>query len=201
MGDDLRHQLIAIADCLRPTLALRDDGAFDEAWTLARRLGTQVLGALRNAKQRDARGLQRLLAAPGAPARANIQSLCDLYRAIALSSLDLESHGIPGFADNDLDGYVNVMEQELCLQLEMEESWKSLVHSMVTNCSQIDASLNDLRLVLQQAVRSVVGRPCAGNRGISLPPTLETSLDSIVDRVERSGLGRPNRVLALQRRR
>ena len=93
------------------------------------------------------------------------------------------------------------MEQELCLQLEMERSWSSLVHTMVANCSQIDSSLAQLQEVVRQAVDAVVGHPCRETQAINLPPTLETSLDSIVDRIDRTGLARPNPALPFQRRR
>ncbi len=201
IGDALRDQLISIADSLRPTVQLGTDEAFANAWNRARRLGTQVRVSLTQNGLNAHPDLADFLAPVNAPQQADIGELGSFYRAISLSSLELERVGVAGFADLELDAYMGVIEQELGLQLEMEESWKDLVHSMVANCARIDTSLGELQQVLRQAVRSVTGRDFTSRRGLNLPPTLETSLDSIVDRVERSGLGRPNRVLGWQQRR
>ncbi|MGM9480160.1 hypothetical protein ACS5PN_03105 [Roseateles sp. NT4] len=200
LDTELLDQLKSIAQSLRPTLSLSTDTAFNKAYLRARSLGEEVRTALGDAHVAEPQDLTKFLNDP-IPAKASVTDLCTPYRAISAVNADFQRLGIPGFADLDLDAYIGVMEQELCLQLDMEERWKDLVHSMVANCSQIDKSLGELRSVVQSAVRAVVGHDCLDRRGINLPPTLETSLDSIVDRVERSGLGRPNRVLALQQRR
>ena len=91
------------------------------------------------------------------------------------------------------------MEQELCLQQAMESNWDHLVHSLVANCSQIDQSLSLVQAMVAQAVLRVAGRPCT-QADIDLPPTLETTFDTFVERVDRLGNGRPN-VAPLRRRR
>jgi hypothetical protein len=103
--------------------------------------------------------------------------------------------------DAVLEGYLHLVKEELCLQLEMERGWGQLVHSLVANCSQIDGTLERVRAAVERAVIAAAGTRCDDDHSINLPPTLETSFDSLVDSVERSGLGRPNRTLALQRRR
>jgi hypothetical protein len=136
-----------------------------------------------------------------AGSQVSIDEVSRVYAAIGATDTALRTLGLALPTDPALDAYVGVLEQELCLQLEMERSWGNLVHSMVANCSQIDNSLNELQAAVDRAVNSVMGRSCADAAAIDLPPTLETSFDSLVDSVERTGLGRPNRALPLQRRR
>jgi hypothetical protein len=72
---------------------------------------------------------------------------------------------------------------------------------MVPNCSSLEYSLKALVKVVDHAMQTMLGDTCATQAPINLPPTLETSFDTLIERVERTGLGRPNRVFALQRRR
>lgn len=132
---------------------------------------------------------------------ATVQHLTRLTRALDLA---IEQVLEPNFhiePDEELDGYLLPIEQELCLQRDGETRWSGLVHSMVPNCADLDRSLTALVQAVDSAMVDAMGDTCTEQPAINLPPTLETSFDTLVDRVERTGLGRPHRVLALQRRR
>ncbi len=197
---NLQLQLFSIAATLRPSLSLATDLGFADAVDRARSLAAQVGAGLTALAVSDPNNLIAQATAPR-PTVWSISDLCALYRGITRSSQLLVQNGGIALADLDLDAYLAVVEQELCQQLDVESSWSQLVHTMVANCSLIDQSLGQLQAVVRQAVDIVVGHPCADVNTLNLPPTIETSLDSLVDSVERSGLGRPNRALPLQRRR
>jgi hypothetical protein len=144
---------------------------------------------------------QQLLAGRGA-ARVRISDLTSLSAAMDLTEDRIfQPAGLNIDDDDELGAYLRVVEQELCLQRDMELRWTNLVHSMVPNCSDIDRSLGVLVSVVNSASISVAGETCRDEAAINLPPTLETSFDSLVDAVERTGRGRPNPVRTLQLRR
>lgn len=194
---------------LRPALRKDADARFDD---ISQRLLSRASGAIKviDANQLpDPEGLrgrldvarQSLLAMRNVDS-ATIDHVTTLYRALdATIERVLEPKDFSVDADEEVDGYLLVLEQELCLQREMETRWTNLVHSMVPNCADLDRSLTALVSVVDSAMVSTLGDTCEVQPAINLPPTLETSFDTLVDRVERTGLGRPQRVLALQRRR
>jgi hypothetical protein len=201
----LQTGLVQIASSdLRPAIVLTDDADFGvivndlvtDANNALAIMGTQGLA--------DTQGLGTSLNALLAQRTAglvNLSSATSVYRAIGLTATNvLLPSGFDVQDDAETDGYIGVMEQELCLQGEMEARWSTLVHSMVPNCGQLDATLGSLQAVVANAMQAMVGERCVP-QAIDLPPTLETSFDSLVDRVERTGLNRPNRAIALQRRR
>ncbi len=194
---------------LRPSLRKDADARFDDiVERLLSRAGgaIQVIDAntlpdpkgLRNRLNADRNSLQTMHNAGG----ATVQHLTQVYRSLddAVQEV-LEPNNFGVDPDEEVDGYLLVLEQELCLQREMETRWDDLVHSMVPNCADLDRSLTALVKVVDTAMVNTLGDTCAAQPPINLPPTLETSFDTLVDRVERTGLGRPQRVLALQRRR
>lgn len=149
---------------------------------------------------RDALRVLRAPVLPALPAPIPVDRLVAVHRALALTVTQvLEPAGFTIEADLETDGYLGVLEQEVCLQGEAESRWKILVHSMVPNCGDIDLTLAALEQVVADAVRAMTGADCEVPAPIDLPPTLETSLDTLVERVERTGLNRPNRVIALHR--
>lgn len=206
----LDKQLTRLAnDNLRPTIAVGTDARFDDVVTRLLTRATNEI-ALINANpvsdplalkaglivQRDA------LDAAHRAGDVKLPAVTNLYRAIGRAERGLlETAGIVVEADLDIDGYLGVLEQELCLQRDLETRWENLVHSMVPNCGDIDRSLTALVAVIDGAMDLMVGETCTSQAPINLPPTLETTFDTLVERVERTGLGRPNRVFGLQRRR
>ena len=127
-----------------------------------------------------------------ANAEASVDDITDLYAE--LGGLFAAQPGLAAAVGGDdaLDGFVSLVEQELCMQLDMERNWANLVHSLVANCSQIDGSLNRVQDAVKAAVRAVAGEDCANTAPLDLPPTLETSMDTLIERVDRLGQGRPN---------
>lgn len=207
----LRNHLFVIANAdLRPAIAQGTDvpyyATIDRLLNAADRVlalmaaqspalpDTQGLGTARNA-------LRALLTAvPPPPVVIGVQSLVNLHRALGLTATHvLEPAQFTVETDLETDGYLGVLEQEVCLQGEAENRWKVLVHSMVPNCGDIDRTLGALEAVVATAVASMTGTVCETPAPIDLPPTIETSLDTLVERVERTGFNRPNRVISLHR--
>ncbi|NMG43228.1 hypothetical protein GPA22_05715 [Aromatoleum toluvorans] len=188
---------------LRPQIDIARDEGMRVAVRRIRGLAQDILDALAAASLPDDEGVgDRLAALPaGTTGKAGIVALTRLYAAIVRSAAALQDAGVVVEGDAEVGAYVGVVEQELCLQREMETRWSNLVHSMVANCGTIDVSLGQLREVVDAATEAVAGEACREEAPIDLPPALETSLDTLVDSVERTGLGRPNRVAALQKRR
>ena len=200
MDITLQNHLVTVGELLRPDIDLFSDENFRSAVRRADDLAVVAINALQSRGLPDSANIQGARNAM-AGNQVSIDAVSRVYAALGVTDTMLRTQGLALPSDPALDAYVGVLEQELCLQLEMERSWGNLVHSMVANCSQIDNSLNQLQAAVDRAVNNVMGRSCADAAAIDLPPTLETSFDSLVDSVERTGLGRPNRALPLQRRR
>lgn len=132
--------------------------------------------------------------------KVSIRHITDLYAALAkyLNQHPVVAKTFQG--DPQLDDLVGLVEQELCMQLEMERNWGSLVHSLVANCSQIDGSLARVQTVLSEAILVVAGKTCPAMTPLDLPPTIETSLDTFLERIDRIGTNRPNPALFGQQR-
>lgn len=206
---DLRPHLLDVRDTLWPDVTTANDESMRSAVI---RIGDVVAdtqrqlaglaglsAAAQQTRQQLTLALNNLLATVRQP-RVGIDDLTLLYRTISSADDFLRDHNSFVANDTDLDAYVGVVEQELCLQQAMESNWDSLVHSLVANCSQIDQSLSLVQTMVREAVLRVAGRPCTQG-DIDLPPTLETTFDTLVERVDRLGNGRPNPALPMQRRR
>jgi hypothetical protein len=207
---ELKQNLTALADAdLRPALLIAKEQAFDAVVGQLVDRASAELDLIQTHGIKDQKDIAKNLAIERdklvdqrAQGAATVKALTSLYTAIS-SAEDklLTPNQIEIEADLDTDGYIGVLEQELCLQREMETRWDNLVHSMVPNCSSLEYSLKALVKVVDHAMQTMLGDTCATQAPINLPPTLETSFDTLIERVERTGLGRPNRVFALQRRR
>lgn len=196
---DLRTGLAAVATNLRPQLDIAKDEAMAGAVIRIKDQSARALATLQAANLLDTDNIgtrSNLLAQNG---KTNIAPLTQLYAALAAADATLRGRGRFLEPDRDLDAYVGVVGQELFLQRETESRWSNLVHSMVPNCSAIDVSLSALQAIVDQATRAVVGDVFREPAAINLPPTLETSFDTLVERVDRIGLGRPNPAVFGQR--
>jgi hypothetical protein len=205
-GSDLRVNLEAVRGNLRPPVSPQRDQAFFGARTRLSDMAARVLRQLNAAgvdpavRATHQQAIQEALAQmPAAP--SSVTSLTAVYATIARADAALRSFNDAVEADLELDGYLGLIEQEICLQRRLEDRWDNLVLSMVANCSNISGSLAIVRSLLDQAIEDVAGHACIDGAPIDLPPTLETTFDTLVESVERTGLGRPNRALVLQRRR
>lgn len=187
---------------LRPTIDIATDEGMRSAVRRIRDLAERIIAALNIAGRPDSdKVVDGLAALPtGSTGSTDAVALTRLYAAIVRTDARLREIDVLVEGDAEVEAYVGVIEQELCLQREMESRWDILVHSMVANCGTIDVSLGHLREVVDTATQAVIGDICRDEAPIDLPPALETSFDTLVDSVERTGLGRPNRARALQKR-
>lgn len=194
-----------VADRLRPDLVLSSNKPLSDALKTARLLAGRALEiAGRFNPPLVLPALQDALdAAPDendGDVKASIEDVTDLYAALT-RAVAAEPRVASFFAgDETLDAFVGLLEQELCMQLGMERNWKNLVHSMVANCSGIDESLVRVETALQNAVDAIAGEACRPTAPLDLPPSLETSMDTLIERVNRLGQGRPNPALPGQSR-
>ncbi len=88
-----------------------------------------------------------------------------------------------------LTSFLSILQQELCIQADMEERWRNLVKSMAPNCFGIDAVLDSLEQVIEGARGLVSGEVCPIFQP-SIPPHYETALDAIANDVDSLGGGR-----------
>jgi hypothetical protein len=82
-----------------------------------------------------------------------------------------------------LDDLMSLLQQELCIQRDMEDRWENLVRTMAPDCAGIDRVLNTVKTVIQGAIDRVGGQldaPCPAFDP-KIPPHFETSLGDIFD--------------------
>lgn len=202
-GMELLHaSLNQVARLLRPRVLLRQNEPMRAALIAARKLSQQTLNIAANFPQIKLTQLESTLSTTPTEkvSRISIRDITKL-NAQLMKALAKEREIAQLVSDEpDLDGIVGLVEQELCMQLEMERNWTNLVHSLVANCSQIDVSLGRVQAAVSAAVRAIAGEDCVKGAPLDLPPTLETSVDTLIERVDRLGVNRPNPALPGQRR-
>jgi hypothetical protein len=190
--------LLDVASLLRPSVLLNQNQPMLDALVAARRLTQRTLDIAAAASPPIALTslATALSTAPSASAwSASIRDITAL-NAELMKTLATQP-GIEQLLNDepDLEAIVGLVEQELCMQLEMERNWTNLVHSLVANCSQIDVSLGHVQTAVNNAVLAVAGEACIKRAPLDLPPTLETSMDTLIERVDRLGVNRPNPAL------
>jgi len=87
---------------------------------------------------------------------------------------------------------VELMRQELCLQIDAEGQWEMLLQTMAPSCIRCNDRLLPAQDLLRNALRIISFEDCL-RPNITIPPHIETSLDSIADDINRTGDGRPTR--------
>lgn len=208
-GSDLVINLLATRDNLHPRIPLSKDAGLADVRARLLRLAAVALprltlpavpNSVRTVHDPALQTARNTLDARSSA--ASIADLTTLHAALGKTEGALQEHGLTlDLIDPVVDGYLGLVEQEICLQRRLEEQWNHLVHTMVANCSQIDGSLAAVRGVLDNAILAVSGRACRETPSINLPPTLETTFDTLVESVDRTGQGRPAHLaLAMQRR-
>jgi hypothetical protein len=89
---------------------------------------------------------------------------------------------------------IEILRQELCMQRNAEEQWEHLLHTMAPSCIRFHETLVHLhptRCVIDAAIATVAGTEAACPKfAPTIPPTVETSLDSIANDVDSLGGGR-----------
>lgn len=93
-----------------------------------------------------------------------------------------------------LEQLLQSLRQELCVQLDSENKWQSMLQTMAPSCIRFeDGSMHATRTLIENAIKQL--SPDTDKRCPifvpNIPPTIETSLDSIVDDIDRMGNNRP----------
>ena len=91
----------------------------------------------------------------------------------------------------ELRDWLDIMHQELCVQLQSEQQWENLLHTMAPSCVRFNV-LDPTRNLLRNALDMIDEEACA-EPTVNIPPHFETSLDSIADDITRTGQGRPSK--------
>ena len=86
--------------------------------------------------------------------------------------------------------YFSVLRQELCIQEDTETQWRALVEGMVPECGRLGNVFDTIERLVRTARAKVSARSCT-NFDPRIPPHFETSLDTLVDDVDRTGSNRP----------
>ena len=86
--------------------------------------------------------------------------------------------------------YFAVLRQELCIQEDTETQWRALVEGMVPECGRLGNVFDTIERLVSTARSKVSARSCM-NFDPRIPPHFETSLDTLVDDVDRTGSDRP----------
>jgi hypothetical protein len=122
---------------------------------------------------------------------ANLQGMTDLFRFAKIGEAHLLRNGVEDVPTSppSVNAFLGILQQELCIQEDMEERWRNLVKSMAPNCFGIDAVLNAVEQVIEGAIDLVSGEVCPIFQP-SIPPHYETTLDSLANDVDRLGGGR-----------
>lgn len=89
-----------------------------------------------------------------------------------------------------VSSFFGVLQQELCIQKDMEKRWADLVKTMAPDCvpyaDVLDATIN----IIDQAVQTVSGQSSCPSFDIAIPPHFETSFDGLVNDISKTGNGR-----------
>ena len=90
-----------------------------------------------------------------------------------------------------LERMLRQIREELCFQVQTEQSWRSLLQTMAPSCRTRDDTLNQVKLIIDDALQifSGNGGTCPEFR-LDIPPHHETSLDSIANDILKTGEGR-----------
>jgi len=120
----------------------------------------------------------------------DITDLLLLYKAVQDALIHLASFRITLEMPRSIEDFLGILQRELCIQADMENRWENLVRSMAPNCAGLSEVFNAIGQVIDGAI-GLVGVVECPEFSPSIPPHFETSLDSIVDDVDRMGRGRP----------
>lgn len=120
----------------------------------------------------------------------NLESLMDFYLLLLKAQAWLLNVNYSLAMPDSVNSFLSIFNQELLIQKDVETRWENLVRTLAPNCEGIKEVLNGIGEVIDGAL-SRVG--IGGYREFkpSIPPHYETSLDSLVDDVDRMGRGRP----------
>jgi len=119
-----------------------------------------------------------------------LDNLLVLYKKVQEAQVRLSEVDINVEMPRSVQGFLELFQQELCLQADTEARWENLVRTMAPNCAGMSEIFGTVSSVIQAAIDKVSVVECPELKP-SIPPHFETSLDSMVDDVDRIGRGRP----------
>lgn len=83
------------------------------------------------------------------------------------------------------------MRQELCMQRKSEMQWRHLLQTMTPSCQQFrNGQLGPVLNIINGALQEITSETDCESYEPSIPPTIETSLDGLVNNISRVGEGR-----------
>ncbi len=119
-----------------------------------------------------------------------LANLLTLYKKVQEAQVRLLNVNIDVALPRSIQDFLGIFQQELCQQADTEDRWENLVRTMAPNCAGLTDVFNTIAQVIQDAIDKVSVIECP-EFNPSIPPHFETSLDSLVDDVDRMGRGRP----------
>ena len=119
-----------------------------------------------------------------------LANILALYKKVQEAQVRLLNFGVDVVLPSSVQDFLGILQQELCQQADTEDRWENLVRTMAPNCAGLTEVFNAIAQVIQDAIDKVSVIECPEFKP-SIPPHFETSLDSIVDDVDRRGRGRP----------
>lgn len=87
-----------------------------------------------------------------------------------------------------LEKMLEIFHQEFCFQLGAEKQWENMIKNMISGCIRFDRLLGPTSSVIYDAMKRALGEvKVCPKPEVTIPPTVETSIDRIVDDVASSG--------------
>lgn len=135
--------------------------------------------------------LQSLLDNP--PASVNFEDFVALFNEVEAARDWLAQNNvknIPALPASVWFDFLNVIQQELCIQEDTESRWENLVATMAPSCIRFAERVFPILQDLVQSAKDIIGGMDCEAFDIKIPPHYETSLDSIVFGFDSDGAGR-----------
>jgi hypothetical protein len=193
--DNLRPPLVTSGPDADPDLVEMLNDLVDYADRVRDRLTTVIIGGnnlcIVPHKGQDIDICDEIDTIIGAGLPADLQRMTDLFRLAKIGEAHLLRNSVEDLPTSppSVNAFLSILQQELCIQEDMEERWRNLVKSMAPNCFGIDQVLNAVERVIEGAIGLVSGEECPIFQP-SIPPHYETSLDELANNVDPLGVGR-----------
>lgn len=122
-----------------------------------------------------------------------IETFVTLFNEVVDARNHLEQEGvqnIPALPASVWYDFVNIVQQELCIQEDAEQQWENLVATMAPSCVPFAQTVFPILQDLVQSAKDVIGGMDCEEFDTKIPPHYETSLDSLVFGFDSDGAGR-----------
>lgn len=123
----------------------------------------------------------------------SFNSFAALFNEVNSARSWLEQNGInnvpniPIYLETE---FINIINQELCIQEDAEQQWENLVATMAPSCIRFAETIFPVLQELVQSAKAIAGGRQLEAFDIKIPPHYETSLDSVVFGFDSDGSGR-----------